>query len=590
MNFWFAELGQLLLVATFAWALFGLLFRSIENWSKVQFLMLSSTLLFLALCFLINDFSVQYVYTNSHTLLPWYYRICAVWGAHEGSWLLWTWLLSLYTWFVINTLQKNCPKPYIKALELNVAAVMTAFTGFMVFTSNPFLRSAPLTLQQGQDLNPLLQDPGMIIHPPLLYLGYVGFVLVFAMALAAIRQEKYNNDWQNAAFIVAKTAWIFLTAGIVLGSWWAYRELGWGGFWGWDPVENASLLPWLTGTALVHLLIHKQHSLLIFIYAATCFFLSILGTFLLRSGLVISVHAFAEDPSRGLVLLLLLTAIITICCYFLYVNRHKIISKTHTNDKIMQAQAYLFGIAAFTVLLGTMYPLISQVLWHENLSVGAPYFNKMLLPSLIMALALMSFVLRRILEKRAKMFLLLGVSLAISYAVFTQFNIESFCFTLVVFVTLITLLSFGSRRIGFVTAHTGFMIMLIGAIITSNFTVSNTSYIKVGDTINLTNDIKIKLINIVKNKVDNYTGYLASFKVNEAEIVSEERLYSARSMVLPKVGIITSLLGSDTYIAFGHSNESWVLRAYYRPLVRWIWYGGILMVFGALISFWERKK
>lgn len=589
MNLWLAEFGQLLLISTFVWSVFGIF---VKSWSRVQFILLSSTIVFLGISFVSNDFSINYIYQNSHTLLPWYYRICAVWGAHEGSWLLWSWLLSLFTFLTVRKLKLTCPLEYCFAVEKNVAVVMAAFTGFMLFTSNPFIRSVPLVIAEGKDLNPLLQDPGMIVHPPLLYSGYVGFVLVFAMALASLNKKEFSEIWQKPAAKIAKLAWVFLTAGIVLGSWWAYRELGWGGFWGWDPVENASLLPWLTGTALIHLLINKyqEQRLMVFIFSATCFFLSILGTFLLRSGLVISVHAFAQDPSRGLALLIIMSIIISACTYYLYKRREILNYKInlHGQDKLIRSQAWLFAIAAATVLLGTMYPLISQVLWGENLSVGAPYFNQMLLPSLLLIMFLMAQVIKTTWHSKQLLLFTIFVAVISSAIIFKSLSMSAVLFTGLLFLLLNYLICFIGRKAGFVIAHLGFLAMLIGVVIAANFTVNNISYINIGDTVKIA-DYNLKLLTVNKLEAKHYNSYIAKFNVNGEPLTSEERFYQQRGMSLPKVGIFTTWLGSDIYVAFSHNDDSWIVRSYYRPMVRWIWIGGLLMVLGALFTFRERR-
>lgn len=349
-----------------------------------------------------NDFSLQYVAANSNTHLLWYYRLCALWGAHEGSLLLWCWLLSLLT--LIVTRERFChawSKQYRVKVVSYIAMVNAGLTGFILLTSNPFLRYLPHFPSQGRDLNPLLQDPGMIAHPPILYSGYVGYVIVFAMAMAALSKDHYEQRWIRWVTPWSRIAWSWLTLGIVLGSWWAYRELGWGGFWGWDPVENASFLPWLMGTALLHLQVVNNKSrraqISALLVAMSCFILSLLGTFLVRSGVIVSVHAFAQDPSRGIGLLLLLTVVLFLVLTKFFMHSKKVfeLAKQRENLRhvLLWAQAILFSLATCTVLLGTLYPMFSQIFFHESLSVGAPYFNSVMLPQVVLGLLLMVFLI-----------------------------------------------------------------------------------------------------------------------------------------------------------------------------------------------------
>lgn len=598
---WLAEIGHLFLILSLSWPICtGFLnIFPVRKWSQMQFLWLSASLLTLTICFLRNDFSVQYVYHNSYSLLPWYYRICAVWGAHEGSWLLWSWLMSLWALLVTHIIPKNLS--LLPQFKQNMAVIYIGFISFMLFTSNPFIRLLPNIPNEGQGLNPLLQDPGMIIHPPILYSGYVGLIVLFSIALAALRQNKYEMNWQKYAIIIAEIAWVLLTAGIALGSWWAYRELGWGGFWGWDPVENASLLPWLVATGLIHLLRlqlkQKYHQQLILLFTALAFFLSILGSFLLRSGLVISVHAFASDPGRGMVLLILLAIIIISCIFHAYRRFHQLEQLPNCNStnkqKLIQAQALLFAASAITVLLGTIYPLISQVMWHENLSVGAPYFNKMLLPNLLLILCLMAFLLRDIFKHKIFAIVLAIAAIICSISIFKTLNAAAISFAIIIFTLVLSIyviLKPNQEKRLFLISHIGFMIMLIGIIISTNFDSAKTELLNVGDSIHIT-DHKVAVLNsVVKTNGPNYHGYIANFQVDNKNIQAEERIYNASSILLPKVGIITSLLGSDTYIAISASKQGWLVRTYFKPLIRWIWIGAILMVLGAVFLLFKRRK
>src|SRR3990167_3600417 len=339
----------------------------------------------LTLAFVQNDFTLTYVANNSHTSLPLIYKLTAPWGAHEGSILLWILILNIWTIaFSIVTKVDDAQRALTLAL---LGIISFCFLCFLLFTSNHFL--ATPELQSSRDLNPLLQDPGFIIHPPMLYMGYVGFSVTFAMTQAALLQNKLDSVWSLVIRRFAIAAWCFLTLGIALGSWWAYRVLGWGGFWFWDPVENASLLPWLAGLALIHVLIivekyntTKKWAVLL---AIITFILSLLGTFLVRSGVLVSVHTFANDPARGLFLLILLTILITAALLVYVVRLPSIFSSFIKNaffsrETFLLTNSHLLFIAMLTILLGTLYPLILDALRIGSISIGAPYFNLVMLP------------------------------------------------------------------------------------------------------------------------------------------------------------------------------------------------------------------
>lgn len=322
-----------------------------------------------------------------------------------------------------------------------------------------------------------------------------------------------------------------------------------------------------------------------------------LGSFLLRSGLVISVHAFASDPTRGVLLLILLAVIIFSCLFHAY-RRFEILEqlpniKSGQSLKLIHAQAWLFAAAAATVLLGTVYPLISQVIWHENLSVGAPYFNQMLLPNLILALALMALILKDVLLYRMQAVVHFIISVVVSFIIFKSISAAAIAFTIVLFSLSITLYSLckpSKQKRLFLISHSGFMIMLIGVIVSSSFGVDNTELLAVGDSINITENKTVSLKHISEYLGPNYKGIKASFQYQDKNIEAEDRIYNASSISLPKVGIITSVIGSDIYLAISASKQGWVVRSYYKPLIRWIWFGGLIMVLGAILLILDRRK
>ena len=393
------ELGHFFLILSLVLALVLSLVPLIGYYSNNQSLMktaqptalcmfglIAASFFVLVWAFVSHDFSVSYVAANSNSQLPLMYRISGVWGAHEGSLLLWA--LSLSGWTAAVALLSSSISLRTRSLVLAVLAMISSgFLLFILLTSNPFTRILP-PVGDGSDLNPLLQDPGLIIHPPLLYMGYVGFAVAFAFAIAALIEGKMDLSWARAVRPWTNVAWLFLTLGIAIGSWWAYYELGWGGWWFWDPVENASFMPWLTGTALMHsLAVTEQRNSFkawTVLLAVVTFSLSLLGTFLVRSGVITSVHAFASDPSRGIFILLLLFLAIGGSLLLYAFRVHTIVSKTGfqpvSRESALLINNLLLVVTAASILLGTLYPLALDVLGLDKLSVGAPYFNTIFIP------------------------------------------------------------------------------------------------------------------------------------------------------------------------------------------------------------------
>ncbi|MCR6554550.1 heme lyase CcmF/NrfE family subunit, partial [Aeromonas sp. CPF2-S1] len=404
------ELGQFSLILAFATALLlgsypligahlgrlGMM-SAARPLAYSQFLLLLLSFLCLTWAFIDNDFTVQYVATNSNSLLPLQYRISAVWGAHEGSLLLW--VLTLGGWTAAVALfSRRLPLDAVARVLGVLGLISVGFTAFVLFTSDPFTRTLPYFPVDGRDLNPLLQDPGLIFHPPMLYMGYVGFSVAFAFAIASLMTGRLDATWARWSRPWTMAAWVFLTLGIVLGSWWAYYELGWGGWWFWDPVENASLLPWLLGTALLHALVvcekRGAYGHAVLLLSIFTFSLSLLGTFVVRSGVLTSVHAFAVDPSRGLTLLLLLGLLLT-CALTLFALRADIRAPYArfgllSKEGLLGAAILLLSVACASVLLGTFYPMVFQSLHLGSLSVGAPYFNTIFVPLALCLMALMT--------------------------------------------------------------------------------------------------------------------------------------------------------------------------------------------------------
>lgn len=564
----------------------------------------------LTIAFAQSDFSIAYVAANSHPLLPLMYRLTAVWGAHEGSILLWIVLLNL--WTVIFALSQRKLNYDFYALVLAVLGLISfSFLCFLILTSNPFLPA--LETLTGRDLNPLLQDPGFVIHPPMLYTGYVGFSVAFAITQAALIRGELNQTWAIIARRFALAAWCFLTFGITLGSWWAYRVLGWGGFWFWDPVENASLLPWLSGTALIHVLVLSEKrdmaKGLAALLAIITFGLSLLGTFLVRSGVLISAHTFANDPARGIFLLLLLAILIT-AALSIYVIRLPQLANTQirfswlSREMALLVNSALLFVAMSTILLGTIYPLILDALHLGTISVGAPYFNSVMQPLVFIVMLFMglgaflhwkeqsaSLLWRQIWKK-----ILISILTAFVVLWCTTGQLELISLICLSLSTWIILSIIPSIRFypGMAFAHTGFAVLVIGVMLSSILNVERDVRMMPGNSSNVgPYTFTFTKTNGVSG--GNYRGIIAEFTVNKGNrfitnLYPEKRIYTVREMVMTKVDIHPSLF-RDLYIALGEplDDEYWSVRLYYKPFVRWIWFGGMIMMLGGLLSIVQRK-
>jgi len=575
-----------------------------------QFLFVGISFVLLALAFLMNDFSVAYVAQHSNTHLPWFYRICAVWGAHEGSMLLWVLILALWGSLVALMGRKLPDDLYVQILSV-MAWVGLGFYIFLLATSDPFLRLLPNFPMDGRDLNPVLQDPGLAIHPPVLYMGYVGFAVPFAFAVASMINGKMNAKWAEWVKPWVMVAWCFLTLGIVMGSWWAYRELGWGGWWFWDPVENASFLPWLVGTALIHSLIvtakrdaFKGWTLLL---AITAFALSLLGTFLVRSGVLISVHAFAVDPARGLYMLSFLMVVIG-AALALYAWRGRNISGSatfslHSRETLLLSNNVILFVAMLTVLLGTLYPLIMTELSLGKLSVGAPYFNTVFVPLMLPLLLLMGWVpivkwrqaqLDRS-DRWVSLFCALGVlSIFVCWFLLDRRSLMtivgvSVCAWLILHTLLTLRKSFAKRQLGMMVAHLGIAVTALGIIVTTHYSQHRNLNMGVGE-IEHIKPYAFQLAEVYPIKGPNFHATQARFIVSKeghqiTTLYPELRQFDVQQMSMSKTAIDVNLW-RDLYVALGSKLKAgrWSVRIYYKPGVRWIWYGGFIMILGALIS------
>ncbi|WP_454784081.1 heme lyase CcmF/NrfE family subunit [Legionella sp. WA2024007413] len=588
-----------------------------------QFFFIALSYLFLTLCFLKNDFSVIYVLSNSSISLPWFYKLCAVWGGHEGSMLLWVGILSF--WMLLVAF---CSTGLDKAMRTRVLVVLgwlsIGFILFLLTTSNPFLRQFQVLDTQGRDLNPLLQDPGFLFHPPMLYMGYVGFSVAFAFAIAALWAGKVETSWSKWTRPWTLAAWCCLTAGITLGSWWAYRELGWGGWWFWDPVENASFMPWLVGTALLHSLAvteqRQQFKAWTMLLAIAAFSLSLIGTFLVRSGVLTSVHAFAVDPQRGLYILGFLIFVIG-GSLLLFLFRAQNLQSGSNPSPFSRESALLLNnvflvVIMLTVLMGTVYPLLVEGLGLGKLSVGAPYFNAVFVPLMIPLLLLMGIGIhlrwnsdrwRDVLKKLWKTaFLSVLIPFVLLLTTSREFDIAAFmglCLASWVILSTIQaaykriyergLFQVGQAYWGMILAHLGVATTVIGIAVSTAYGVQDDVQMEPGKKVSL-QGYSIEFVQQESLSGPNYKGTKAQFKINyqgrTKMIYPEKRLYTIGQMPMTESAIDVTPF-RDIYIALGEplTSDSWSVRLYYKPLIRWIWAGGFMILAGGFFALTDRR-
>jgi cytochrome c-type biogenesis protein CcmF len=578
----------------------------------------------LAYAFLTNDFSVQYVADNSNTALPWPYRITAVWGAHEGSLLLWVTVLGLWT-IAVARFSLHLPLELVSRVLGVLGVISIGFLLFMLFTSDPFTRLLP-PVEQGRDLNPILQDPAMAIHPPMLYTGYVGFSVAFAFAIAALLGGRMDAAWARWSRPWTLVAWLFLTFGITLGSWWSYYELGWGGWWFWDPVENASFMPWLVGTALVHSLVvtekrgaFKSWTALL---AIAAFSLSLLGTFLVRSGVLISVHAFATDPKRGIFILGMI-AVFVGAALTLYAWRSPTLSsgggfKPFSRETLLLLNNILLVVAAGAVLLGTLYPLVLDALDLGKLSVGPPYFKAVFIPIMLPFLVLIGIgpyvrwkrgdsrdTLRAVRISAAVTLLLAVVCIALAGSQTSLMLVIGI--VLGIWAILSALrepihrlrarhdgrhITLPRGMIGMSLAHLGAGVLVLGITITSILGVEEDRVMSPGDTASVAG-YQFKFDGVHNVQGPNYQADQGVFHVmrNGSEVTTmlpEKRQFT--TTVTTEAAIDPGLF-RDIYVALGNplDNGAWSVRLQYKPLVRFIWLGGVFMMLGGILAASDRR-
>ncbi|QHB71962.1 heme lyase CcmF/NrfE family subunit [Stenotrophomonas sp. 364] len=630
------ELGQILLVTALVVAVLQAVLplwgaqRGYAAWMAVarpaayaQLALLLGAFGVLTAAFVTQDFSVRYVAENSNSLLPLAYRYSAVWGAHEGSLLLWALVLALWNGAVARW-SRQLPVQVLARVLGVLGIISVGFLAFLIFTSNPFARLLPAPLE-GHDLNPLLQDPGLIIHPPMLYLGYVGFAVPFAFAIAALLEGRVDARWLRWTRPWTNVAWGFLTLGIALGSWWAYYELGWGGWWFWDPVENASFLPWLAGAALIHsqAVTEKRGSFASWtlLLAIAAFALSLLGTFLVRSGVLTSVHSFAADPTRGTFILIFLALVIG-GALLLYALRAGALGNDDprrgfmatSRETLLLANNLLLAAACAMVLLGTLYPLLADALGLGKVSVGPPYFGTLFLLLMAPLVALLPFGplvnWQRDQASRALAMLAPWAALALLLGAIAYFMAPQGALKTAAGVTAAAWVAFGTARfvwsrlrgngrftaemVGMLLAHGGVAVFLAGALLVEALNVQREVALSPGQSLQLSG-YEVRFEGVDHQQGPNYTADRGHMRVlrNDRELAllhPEKRAYASGGQMMTEAGIHARLTG-DVYVALGEplGNNAWAVRVHIKPFVRWIWLGALLMALGGFVTAADRR-
>ena len=606
------------------------LMRTARPLAYGQFMFVAIAFICLVQAFLSNDFSVLYVAQNSNSQLPAHFRFAAVWGGHEGSLLLWALIMTVWT-IAVATFSKHLPDEMVARVLGVMGLISVGFLLFMLFTSNPFDRLFPAAMD-GNDLNPLLQDIGLIIHPPFLYMGYVGFSVAFSFAISALLSGKLDATWARWSRPWTTVAWVFLTLGVALGSAWAYYELGWGGWWFWDPVENASFMPWLIGTALIHSLAvtekrgaFKSWTLLL---AISAFSLSLLGTFLVRSGVLTSVHSFATDPKRGVFILWFLVLVVGASLLLFAWRAPKIglggkfdlISR----EALLLSNNVLLAVAAASVLLGTLYPLFVDALGFGKISVGPPYFNTVFVPIMIPMVMLMGLgpIARWKQSSIPDLWVRLRWAFASSLIIALLLPLVLGKWTPMIAVGLMMALwvttsvlsdflkrmggHYGSvwQRLksqslsyyGMQLAHLGVAAFIIGVTIVKGYETERDVRMDVGDTVKAGAYV-FQFDGVREIEGPNYRASQGRVTITKndqlvTQLYPEKRIYNASGMPMTEAAIDTSLL-RDLYVSLGEpipdSNGAWAVRIYHKPFVIWIWLGCLLMALGGVLAISDKR-
>ena len=586
----------------------------ILSFTFIQFFFVVISFLCLILSFILSDFSNETVFNNSHTTKPLFYKIAGTWGNHEGSLLLWLFVLTLFI-LIFLVRSKNQPIKYKILTLVFQQIIIIGFFAFIILTSNPFNYIYPTPIE-GLGLNPILQDPALVIHPPILYLGYVGSSIIFSSALAATTLKMINKSWAAHIKKWVLISWVFLTIGILLGSIWAYYELGWGGFWFWDPVENVSLMPWLALTTLLHCILVLEKRLIltswVIILSITTFTLSMCGTFLVRSGILNSVHTFANDPERGLFILVFLFSLIflSLVIFFFFHktnqnNSESLFWLSKETSIIINNWFMMYFLSV--VLIGTVYPIFLDVISSQKISVGPPFYHKLIIPFLIPFLLMMAIGpslkwIKSNLENKVYLFSLLIISILLSFLIVENFDknilINTILISSALYLFFITLRDFfikKNKNISQNIAHFGFSLLILSILFNNLFSTEIITNLKVGETF-VSNDTKIVFENINQKQEKNYKAILGNFSVENPDgttdkMLPELRIYNQPNIVTSEADIKTTLL-SDKFIVINlvQNQEYFNVRYQVKPFMLWIWLSVLLVSFGGLVSFFKRNK
>jgi cytochrome c-type biogenesis protein CcmF len=587
--------------------------QNVLSLSFLQLIFVNVSFLSLILSFINSDFSNETVFNNSHTTKPLFYKISGAWGNHEGSLLLWLLVLTLFI-FLFLIKSKEQPKKYRILTLLFQQIIIIGFFLFILTTSNPFNYLFPIPTE-GLGLNPILQDPALAIHPPILYLGYVGTSIIFSSSLAAITQNYVSKDWGKHIKQWVVVSWIFLTIGIMLGSIWAYYELGWGGFWFWDPVENVSLMPWLTLTALLHcIIVLERRAILtswVLVLSIATFTLSMCGTFLVRSGILNSVHTFANDPARGIFILIFLFVLIILSLgiFFLF---HKEPNKNLNNffwlsreTSILMNNWFMMYFLS-VVLIGTVYPVFLDVISSEKISVGPPFYQKLIVPFLIPFLIFMSLGprlkwIKSKVENKNSLILTFFISIILTFFVIKNLTTDLLFYMVLIsaafflfFTTLKELLIKKFSNISQTVAHLGFSLLILSILFNNILSSEITTNIKIGEKY-IYNKVEIFLKKIEEKKESNFNTIIAYFEIKNEngkiiELKPEIRFYNQPVIITSEADIKTTLL-EDKFLVMNlvKGNEYFNIRYQEKPFMVWIWISVLMLSFGGLMSLFKKK-
>ena len=590
-----------------------LLDPKILSFTFLQFFFVVISFLSLVLSFVFSDFSNETVFNNSHTTKPLFYKIAGTWGNHEGSLLLWLFVLTLFI-FIFLLRSKSQPTKYKILTLVFQQIIIIGFFIFLIKTSNPFNFLFP-TPEEGLGLNPILQDPALAIHPPILYLGYVGSSIIFSSALSATSLNLITKTWASHIKKWVLISWIFLTLGILLGSIWAYYELGWGGFWFWDPVENVSLMPWLALTTLLHCILVLEKKLIltswVIILSIATFTLSMCGTFLVRSGILNSVHTFANDPERGLFILIFLFSLIFLSL-FIFFFFHKINKDTPTSFFWLSKEAAIIINNWFmmyflsVVLIGTVYPIFLDVLSSQKISVGPPFYHKLIIPIIIPFLLMMAIGpklkwIKSNLEDKIYLFILLVISTLLSFLIVKNFDTNLLVNTILIssalYLFLITLRDFFIKKYNNISqniAHFGFSLLILSILLNNFFSTEIITNLKVGETFE-TENTKIIFEDISQKKEKNYQSIKGKFIIQNSggkieNLSPELRIYNQPNIVTSEADIKTTII-ADKFIVINlvQNQEYFNVRYQVKPFMIWIWLSVLLISFGGLTSLIKKK-